>query len=574
LRVAVLALALIGCGSDSSDQEAANTPPDVIGIWSAEHVKLASAAADLRWQHLVDGGSITADRVQSAEEALAAFEGARSVMESTLALRQATPVLDADTARSLDTIEQKRRREGQELLGLNAQARKAHDAATQAWVSVRIDYGKPAMNYAQWHAAWATADHHERTALWDAAAVASEPLKGQLATMRDALNAVARRDKQADFRDWTASSYDMNRARLASTIEELYQDALPLYRELHTWARYELAEDRGEPVPDHIPITWLPDPTGQDWSGLRPSLNADFSALDAGKMAVAAETFFTDVGLEQLGEDWWKRANFGARVATTMDINHSGDIRTALSRGGSAAAWSDAWREVAVAHAMQLSTNDEIPYPLRGSPAPAVTDAVAAWSSFWAEQPAFLQAEAINASEPETEAPERLLREALRWIVGVANARAQLAFEDALYGDDIPADVMNTNYWASVTQYTGVAPPRAHTEAEAVGLLPGDRFLRPGRAGERAMATTLMFSLHSAAMGERNLLPNHAINFHGHADVGERIDAMFSQGRARTWNDAVHAGTGSTLDATPMVRYFEPLMAWLEEQNADRKSTL
>ena len=32
--------------------------------------------------------------------------------------------------------------------------------------------------------------------------------------------------------------------------------------------------------------------------------------------------------------------------------------------------------------------------------------------------------------------------------------------------------------------------------------------------------------------------------------------------------------TGSSLSAKPMLRYFEPLMGWLKEQNKGRKATL
>ena len=46
------------------------------------------------------------------------------------------------------------------------------------------------------------------------------------------------------------------------------KDVWPLYRELHTWARYELAKKYKQPVPDYIPADWLPNRWGQDWTSL------------------------------------------------------------------------------------------------------------------------------------------------------------------------------------------------------------------------------------------------------------------------------------------------------------------
>ena len=43
----------------------------------------------------------------------------------------------------------------------------------------------------------------------------------------------------------------------------------PLFRELHTYARYAYAKKYGvKEVPDLLPAQWLPNRWGQDWSSL------------------------------------------------------------------------------------------------------------------------------------------------------------------------------------------------------------------------------------------------------------------------------------------------------------------
>jgi peptidyl-dipeptidase A len=46
---------------------------------------------------------------------------------------------------------------------------------------------------------------------------------------------------------------------------------------------------------------------------------------------------------------------------------------------------------------------------------------------------------------------------------------------------------------------------------------------------------------------------------------------MMAMGRSRPWQDALEALTGQReVDATAILDYFEPLAAWLDEQNEGR----
>ena len=40
--------------------------------------------------------------------------------------------------------------------------------------------------------------------------------------------------------------------------EDFLRELRPLYLQLHTWAKYELAKKYGQPVPKRIPAHWIP----------------------------------------------------------------------------------------------------------------------------------------------------------------------------------------------------------------------------------------------------------------------------------------------------------------------------
>jgi peptidyl-dipeptidase A len=45
-------------------------------------------------------------------------------------------------------------------------------------------------------------------------------------------------------------------------------------------------------------------------------------------------------------------------------------------------------------------------------------------------------------------------------------------------------------------------------------------------------------------------------------------------GASRPWRETLRETTGQELDGKAMAEYFEPLRAWLQQQNRGRKATL
>jgi peptidyl-dipeptidase A len=62
-----------------------------------------------------------------------------------------------------------------------------------------------------------------------------------------------------------------------------------------------------------------------------------------------------------------------------------------------------------------------------------------------------------------------------------------------------------------------------------------------------------------------------ACSVYGSKEAGDRLWAMLEAGASEPWQDTLEKLTGTReMDATAIIDYFAPLMAYLKEQNAGR----
>jgi peptidyl-dipeptidase A len=62
--------------------------------------------------------------------------------------------------------------------------------------------------------------------------------------------------------------------------------------------------------------------------------------------------------------------------------------------------------------------------------------------------------------------------------------------------------------------------------------------------------------------------PLHECSVCGSTEVGRRFGEMLALGRSQPWQDALERLTGMReTDASAIIDYFAPRMAWLKEQN-------
>ena len=99
-------------------------------------------------------------------------------------------------------------------------------------------------------------DLEERRAIWEASKESGPALKPNLVVLRDLRNGVAREMKYPDYFSLEVASYGMTTDEMLKMLDDWMATLRPLYLQLHTWAKYKLAEKYHQPVPKKIPAHW------------------------------------------------------------------------------------------------------------------------------------------------------------------------------------------------------------------------------------------------------------------------------------------------------------------------------
>jgi peptidyl-dipeptidase A len=149
-----------------------------------------------------------------------------------------------------------------------------------------------------------------------------------------------------------------------------------------------------------------------------------------------------------------------------------------------------------------------------------------------------------------------------------------MSFERELYVNDLPPDQFNAKWWELVGKYQGIVPPTPRGEEFADALSKTHINDDPAQYYDYALSSFLLFQIHEHIAKEILHQDVHATNYYGNKEVGTYLKSILSPGATVDWRDLTRTATGSDLSADPMVRYFDPLMVWLKEQNKGRTYTL
>ena len=147
-------------------------------------------------------------------------------------------------------------------------------------------------------------------------------------------------------------------------------------------------------------------------------------------------------------------------------------------------------------------------------------------------------------------------------------------FEKSLYADNLPPDEFNKKWWALVKQYQGIVPPAARGEEYCDAATKTHINDDAAQYYDYALSTVLMFQLHQHIAENILKQPATATNYFGHKEIGDFLKKIMYPGASRDWRDVLKDATGQDMNAKAMLRYFEPLLAWLKKENRGRVYTL
>lgn len=592
---------LIACSKSDAPVEASATSSPTLEVqaqafidtWNATAHPLFLEANEAEWAantRIVPGDPTATDRVKAAMEAVSAHTGSSETIETSRAFLAQRDELDPLVVKQLEGILR-----GAAYAPMTAPelvtrkiAAEAAQTETLYGYSFQLDGQEITPNEID------TLLHDEldvarRQAVWEASKEIGPELKPGLMELRDLRNQTVQELGYPDYFAFQVDGYDMESAEMLEMMDRLNREVRPLYRELHTWARYELAERYGEPVPEQLPAHWLPNRWGQSWKPMVQVEGQDLDAAFADRspewIVTESEAFYVSMGFEPLPASFyeksslypappdaeWKKNTHAS--AWHMDMDH--DVRCLMSVEPNAEWYGTTMHELGHIYYYLSYANPEVPVGLRSGANRAFHEAVGSQMGLAAMQTPFLEGRGLVPQGAEPDPNELLLAEALDMIVFLPFAAGVMSnFEHDLYAEPLSEDELNARWWAYALKYQGIVPPTERGEEWADALTKTHINDDPAQYYDYALSNVILLQLHTHVA--RNILNQdpRATNYWGSKETGDFLRTILEPGATRDWHELLIESTGEDLTATPMLDYFEPLMAWLKKENEGRVHTL
>jgi peptidyl-dipeptidase A len=381
----------------------------------------------------------------------------------------------------------------------------------------------------------------------------------------------------------------MTTDQMLALTDRLVRELRPLYRELHTWARYELAKRYGAPVPDQLPAHWLPNRWGQDWSALVEVEGLDVDSALAGRSAEwvvrEGERFYRSLGFPALPASFWERSSLypvppGAAYqknthASAWHVDLDRDVRSLMSVEPNREWYQTVHHELGHVYYYISYSRPEVPIVLREGANRAYHEAIGSMIGLAAQQRRFLAGRGLVPPNARVDTTAQLLQEALSFVVFIPWAAGTMTrFEHALYAGGLEPDRFNAKWWELVERYQGIVPPAPRGERWADALTKTHVSDDPAQYYDYALSFALLFQLHDHIARRILRQDPHDTDYHGSREAGAFLRRLMAPGASRPWREVLRETTGRDLDARAMVDYFAPLHGWLREQNRGRRATL
>uniref|UniRef100_A0A8D3DRV9 Angiotensin-converting enzyme n=1 Tax=Scophthalmus maximus TaxID=52904 RepID=A0A8D3DRV9_SCOMX len=381
-------------------------------------------------------------------------------------------------------------------------------------------------------------------------------------------------DTGADWRSWYETK------TFEQDLEKLYQTIEPLYKNLHAFVRRQLYNQYGPkyinlkgPIPAHL----LGNMWAQTWNNIygimipfpdKPNLDVTDEMVKQGYNAThmfrVAEEFFTSLGLLEMPQEFWDESMLekpeGREVvchASAWDFYNRKDFRI---------------KQCTTVTMEQLFTvhheMGHVQYYLQYKDQPAIGDVL----SLSVSTPKHLKT--INLLESVTSDPETdinyLLKMALEKIAFLPFGYLIDQWRWGVFSGSTPPDRYNADWWYLRTKYQGICPPTRRTEEQ---FDPGAKFHIPGNTPyiRYFVSFILQFQLHEKLCeAAKHTGPLHTCDIYRSKEAGAILKKVLQAGSSKPWPEVLLEAIGTNkMDASSLMKYFDPIIKWLEKQNVN-----
>lgn len=564
-----------------------------INHYTTEYVKLYTASSEAQWianTEIKPGDSTNDVASQRAQEAMAVYTGNKIVIDSTLYFLKNEEQLNGLQVRQLKLILYIAGNNPEIAKGFVKQRIKRETEATSKLYGFTFTInGKPVSTNQIDDILQKEKNMQKRLEAWEASKEVGKILKSDLVALRELRNKTVQALGYKDFFSYQVADYDMTTNEMIKLNEDFIRSVWPLYREIHTYFRYELAKQYNVPVPYYIPAHWLPNRWGQDWGGLvevkGANIDSALQKLDTKDIVVQGEKFYNSLGFKQLPQTFWEKSNLYPYPAdssvkknthaTAWHVNLQDDVRSLMSVEPNAYWWQTVHHELGHIFYYQTYSTPEIPMLLRGGANRGYHEAIGDLIGLASIQLPYLQSQRILSSSTQEDTIQKMFKEALNYVVRIPWAAGVMThFEKDLYAGNLDPNQMNKDWWNLVKKYQGIVPPSPRDEEYCDAATKTHIIDDPGQYYDYAISYCLLMQMHMHIACKILQQSPHATNYFNSKETGDFLRNIMHWGQSRDWRQVLKESTGDELNANAMMEYFKPLLKWLKQQNIGRKYSL
>uniref|UniRef100_H2NUD7 Angiotensin-converting enzyme n=1 Tax=Pongo abelii TaxID=9601 RepID=H2NUD7_PONAB len=400
-------------------------------------------------------------------------------------------------------------------------------------------------------------------------------------------------DTGAYWRSW------YNSPTFEDDLEHLYQQLEPLYLNLHAFVRRALHRRYGDryinlrgPIPAHL----LGDMWAQSWENIydmvvpfpdKPNLDVTSTMLQRGWNAThmfrVAEEFFTSLELSPMPPEFWEGSMLekpadGREVvchASAWDFYNRKDFRIKQCTRVTMDQLSTVHHEMG--HIQYYLQYKDLPVSLRGGANPGFHEAIGDVLALSVSTPEHLyKIGLLDCVTNDTESDiNYLLKMALEKIAFLPFGYLVDQWRWGVFSGRTPPSRYNFDWWYLRTKYQGICPPVTRNETHFDA---GAKFHVPNVTPyiRYFVSFVLQFQFHEALCKEAGYEgPLHQCDIYQSTKAGAKLRKVLQAGSSRPWQEVLKDMVGlDTLDAQPLLKYFQPVTQWLQEQNQQNGEVL
>ena len=436
-------------------------------------------------------------------------------------------------------------------------------------------------------------DYGELLELWEGWREIAPPMREKFERYVELANEGAGTLGYDNLGEMWRAGFDMSPAEFQAETGRLWEQVKPLYDELHCHVRATLGEVYGEdkvPQDGPIPAHLLGNMWAQEWAPLFDLLEPypGVSDLDVDstlktkdyspqEMVRSAENFYVSLGMPRLPDTFWERSQFSKPAdrevvchASAWGLDGGNDLRIKMCINQTYDELRVIYHELG--HNYYQGAYKEQPPLFQGGAHGGFHEAIGD-TVVLSMTPGYLEEVGLISSTEQSEQAviNRQMQMALDSIAFLPFGKLIDEWRWAVFSGEVAPEDYNKAWWEMRTRYQGIAPPVERTEDH---FDPGAKYHVPANVSYTRyfLARILQFQFQRAlceSAGHEGDL--HSCSIFGNKEAGAKFQAMLEAGQSAPWQETLEKLTGTQeMDASAIIDYFAPLMAYLKEQNEGR----